>query len=83
MRPLSTGNRRWLQSANAQVIVQLLQPSIVTTNEELNLSFDRCYSRIIMIRQGLNLISERLNLAFVRIELRREDMNLVAENLDS
>jgi hypothetical protein len=56
---------------------------VLSTNEDLNLSFDCCYSRIIVIGQDLNLIAERLNLAFVRIEPRREDMNLIVENLDS
>ena len=61
--------RSWLYTANAQTILELLQP------------------RLVLISEGLNLLTERLNLSLGRQHLRRElvvqDMKLVGEDLDS
>jgi hypothetical protein len=53
----------------------------LTTTTQVILQF--LQADIVSIGQGLDLIAERLNLALVGIELRRENMNLVAEDLDS
>src|SRR5262249_18899122 len=75
---LSTRSRLRLQSANAQVVLQFLQAGVVSTDEELHLSFVRRQARIILV----DLPTERPHLPFACVQLCRENTNLTAESLD-